>query len=67
MPQGEKAVADQMAEVAAKAPAGALRVIEKAKARAVRSFALSGVTVSVTWGDKCGFRHHLLDGETRNT
>ena len=50
MPQGEKVVADRTAEVAAKAPARALRVIEKAKARAERSFALSGAMEGVTWG-----------------
>ena len=49
--QGEKVAADRKAEVAAKAPARALRAIEKAKARAVeRSFALNGVTAGVTWG-----------------
>ena len=54
MPQGEKAEVDRMAEVVALAPAGAQKAIEKAKAKAVRSFALSGATASVTWGINVG-------------
>ena len=57
--------------VVAKAVARALRAVmekEKAKAKAAAKKICfkwrDGQTCSM--GDKCGFRHHLIDGQTRN-